>query len=77
MAILTGLRSRPSKELAQLANPSVQEPAISHLAGRLIQVTLAFYLLPALLVVLAVGGLGILILKIGNLFMGSIERSTG
>lgn len=77
MAIITELRSRPSKELVQLANPSVQEPVISHLAGRLIQVTLAFYLLPALLVVLAVGGLGILILKIGNLFMGSFERSAG
>jgi hypothetical protein len=77
MAIITELRSGPSKELVQLANPSVQESVISHLAGRLIQVTLAFYLLPALLVVLAVGGLGILILKIGNLFMGSIERSAG
>ena len=77
MAIITELRSRPSKELAQLANPLVQEPVISHLAGRLIQVTLAFYLLPALLVVLAVSGLGILILKIGSLFMGSIERSAG
>lgn len=77
MAIITELRSRRSKELVQLVNPLVQEPVISHLAGRLIQMTLAFYLLPALLVVLAVGGLGILILKIGSLFMGSIERSAG
>jgi len=69
MAILTELGSRPSKELVHLANPSVQEPVLSHLAGRLIQVTLAFYLLPAVLVVLAVGGLGMLILKVGNVFM--------
>lgn len=77
MAITTELHSRSSKELAWLANQSVQEPVLSHLAGRLIQVTLAFYLLPAFLVVLAVGGLGILILKIGKLFMGSIERLAG
>jgi hypothetical protein len=48
--------------------------ADAHLVGRVIQITLAFYLLPAFLVVLVVGGVGIVVLKIdrvlANLFRG-------
>jgi len=47
------------------------------LAGRLIQIALALYLVPALLVVLVVGGVGMLVLTVGRLFSGPIQRSVG
>jgi hypothetical protein len=47
------------------------------LAGRLIQIALALYLLPALLVVLVVGGIGMLVLAASRLFSGPIQRSVG
>ena len=37
-------------------------------AGRLVQIALAIYLLPALLVVLVVGGLGMLVIAVVSLF---------
>lgn len=37
-------------------------------AGRLVQIALAIYLLPALLVVLVVGGLGMVVIAVGSLF---------
>lgn len=43
--------------------------------GRLIQIVLALYLIPALLVVLAVGGFGMLVLEVGRSFIGSVHRS--
>ena len=75
MAMMTQLRSAGSKAIVRLAEPSDEESLISHLAGRSIQVTLALYLLPALLAVLVVGGIGILIVKISQLLTGSIEKS--
>jgi len=47
------------------------------LAGRLIQIALALYLIPALLVVLVVGGVGMLVLTVGRLFSGPTQRSIG
>jgi len=44
-------------------------------AGRLIQMALALYLIPALLIVLIVGGMGMLVLTVGRLFTGPIQRS--
>jgi hypothetical protein len=38
-------------------------------AGRLIQIALAVYLIPALLVVLAVGGVGMMVLAVSRLFI--------
>ena len=49
----------------------------SDLAGRMIQVGLALYLIPALMVVLVVGGVGMLVLTVGRLFTGSIHRAAG
>jgi len=49
----------------------------SDLAGRLIQIVLALYLIPALLIVLMVGGMGMLVLTVGRLFTGSIHRAPG
>jgi hypothetical protein len=45
--------------------------------GRLIPALLALYLIPALLVVLAVGGLGMLILGVGRLFIRPVHTSCG
>jgi hypothetical protein len=49
----------------------------SDLAGRLIQMALAFYLIPALLIVLVVGGMGMLVLTVSRLFTGPIQGSVG
>ncbi len=49
-------------------------PALAPLPGRLIQVGLGSYLLPALLVVFAVGAVSSLVLAAGELFHGSIWR---
>jgi hypothetical protein len=75
MTMMTQSQSARSQAVVQLAEPSEDQSVVSHLAGRLIQITLALYLLPALLVVLVVGGVGILILKISQLLTGPIERS--
>jgi len=52
-------------------------PVIGDLAGRLIQMALALYLIPALLMVLVVGGMGMLVLTVARLFTGPIRRSVG
>lgn len=47
---------------------------MSYHTGRLIQITLAVYLLPVLLPVLAVGGIGIILLAVSQLFVGPIRK---
>lgn len=74
MAAMTQLSSARSQAVVQLAWATEEESAVSHLAGRLIQISLALYLLPALLAVLVVGGVGILILKLSQLLTGSVRR---
>jgi hypothetical protein len=74
MTMMTQLQSACSQAVIPLAEPSKEQSVVSHLAGRLIQGTLALYLLPALLVVLVVGGVGILILRSSELLTGPIER---
>ncbi len=51
--------------------------AASDRLGRSIQIALAFYLLPVLLVVLAIGGLGILIVGLGQFLTGPARGSLG
>ena len=75
MALTTQLRSTCSKAIVQLAQASDEESSVSRLAGRLIQITLALYLLPALLAVLVVGGIGIFILKFSHLLTTSTKGS--
>ncbi len=62
-----------SRQVVRPVRDMKQSPAASRLAGRIIQVGLALYLLPALMVVLAVGGLGMLILAGGRLLYAPIE----
>jgi hypothetical protein len=49
----------------------------SDLAGRLIQMALALYLIPALLIVLVVGGVGMLVLTVSRLCTDPIQGSVG
>ena len=46
-------------------------------AGRLLQMALAIYLIPALLVVLVASAVGMLILTVGRLFANPLPRSAG
>jgi hypothetical protein len=75
MAVMTHLRPTPSKTLVRMAEAPEEQSVVTYLAGRLIQITLALYLLPAFLVVLLVGGGGILLIRISHLLTGAIERS--
>jgi hypothetical protein len=54
-----------------------ERPVRSDLAGRLIQITLALYLIPVLLIVLAVGSIGMLVLAGGRLFIGPMHGPAG
>jgi hypothetical protein len=76
MTVITHLRSTNSTAILQRAEPLEQKPVVSHLVGRLIQIALAFYLLPALLAVLVIGSMGILILKAAQLLTGPAKRLT-
>ena len=69
MSIMARLQSTSSQAVVQVKEPSEERSAVGHLAGRLIQITLALYLLPALLIVLLAGGVGILALRASRLFV--------
>jgi hypothetical protein len=77
MTTMTRLRSVSSSVVIQIPEPVDKDSVLYHVVGRMIQITLALYLLPALLVVLMVGGAGILVLKIGRILADLFERSAG
>jgi hypothetical protein len=77
MTTMTRLRSVSSSVVIQIPEPVDKDSVLYHVVGRMIQITLALYLLPALLVVLMVGGAGILVLKIGRILSDLFERSAG
>jgi hypothetical protein len=77
MAVMTQLRSAPLKVIVRMTKPPEGQSLVFHLAGRLIQITLAFYLLPAFLVVLLVGGVGILTIRISHFLTGAIGGPAG
>ena len=68
MTTTTSSCSANSQAIIEVAGPSEQPSLTTHFAGRLIQITLALYLLPALLIVLLVGGAGILAVLVSRLF---------
>ncbi len=47
----------------------------SALVGRLVQMTLALYLIPALMIVLIVGGVAMFVLMVARLLHGPIRQS--
>jgi uncharacterized membrane protein len=75
MAVTTQTRSAHSNRNSQLTHQLEEESVVSRLTGRVVQIILALYLLPALLAVLAVGGVGIFILKFCQLFSRPIQTS--
>jgi len=75
--MITQPRSAHLRVVARVPNVMYARPVIGDLAGRLIQMALALYLIPALLMVLVVGGMGMLVLTVARLFTGPIRRSVG
>jgi hypothetical protein len=73
MTAMTRLRSVRSDTVVELAGPADHYSALYYFTGRLIQITLALYLLPAFLIVLTVGGVGILVLKTYRGLTGLLE----
>jgi hypothetical protein len=65
------------------ANPVTEWPLVRAISlppvniGRLIQMALALYLVPALLAVLVMSAVGMLVLTLGRVFAGPIQRSIG
>ena len=63
--------------LGNVAEESASEDAnsaVNDCVGRLIQIALALWLLPALVIVLAVGGIGILALAITRVLTGPVSQ---
>jgi hypothetical protein len=56
--------------------PTIRRPSgLGNLVGRLIQVTLALYLLPVLIVVMLASGVGMGVLAVSKLFTTPVHRS--
>jgi hypothetical protein len=68
MTTMTQLQSMRASEDTQFGQLAEERAPSHHLVGRLIQITLTLYLLPAFLVVLVVGGVGIVLLNINRVF---------
>jgi hypothetical protein len=68
------ITSRVSRNLQWRSTVHIECLVASDYACRLIHAALALYLLPALLVVLAVGVVGIIILAFGRLFIVPIRK---
>jgi len=75
--MITQPRSAHLQVVTRVSKVMDTRSVISDLAGRLIQMALALYLIPALLMVLVVGGMGMVVLTVGRLFTGPIRRSVG
>jgi hypothetical protein len=61
------------RNAAQELAPWGKYSVASDYAGRLIQTALVLYLIPALLVVLAVGSVGIMVVGVGRLLIGPVR----
>ena len=75
--MITEQRSARLRPVARLSVSQDRRPVVSDHAGRLIQIALALYLIPALLVVLAVGGAGMMVLVVGRLVIGPVREPLG
>jgi hypothetical protein len=73
MTTITHFRSVRVNTVAHLPGPANDHALSQHLVGRLIEITLTLYLLPAFLIVLVVGGVGIVVLKIDRLLTDLFE----
>jgi hypothetical protein len=75
--MLTEQGSVRFQPIARLSASQDRHSGAGDHAGRFIQIALALYLIPALLVVLAVGGVGMLLLVIGRLVTGTVREPLG
>jgi hypothetical protein len=73
--MITELQPTSLRSVTQRPLSTDSELAGIGVAGRLIHVTLALYLLPAFLVVMVIGGIGTLVLAIGSCLTGSTRRT--
>jgi hypothetical protein len=64
--MVTQERSSPIRRVARVSLSVDERPVATDGTGRLLQLALALYLLPALLAVLAVGSLGMLVLAVSG-----------
>jgi hypothetical protein len=64
----TQLRSAPFRAIGRMSGDRDGQAPCATGLGRLIQVVLALYLIPALLIVLFVGGIGMLVLAVARVF---------
>jgi hypothetical protein len=74
------ITKQSSARIKNAARPSVllyKRVRASDRSGRLIQIALALYVMPALLAVLALGGVGMLVLEFGRLLTGPARASLG
>jgi hypothetical protein len=62
------------RRVGRLAVAAGKRSIASDWAGRLIRIVLTLYLIPALLAVLVVGISGMLVLAVGNLCIGLVQR---
>jgi hypothetical protein len=75
--MMTEQRSVRLRAIARLSTSQNRRSEASNYAGRFIQIALALYLIPALLVVLAVGGIGMMVLVVGRLVTGPVREPLG
>jgi hypothetical protein len=71
--MISAQRLTRSRQIGRHAVIAEKPSNASHVAGRVIQVALAIYLLPALLVVLSVGSVGMLVLAGRRLVSGVVR----
>jgi len=69
-AMTTQLRLVGLRTIPQTLGITEEQPTATDRVGRPIQIALALYLVPALVVVLVVGAVGMLILATARLFVG-------
>jgi hypothetical protein len=75
--MITEQRLTRLRPIALLLASHDGRPVVSDRAGRVIQIALAIYLMPALLVVLVVGGIGMMVLAVGRLVSGPVREPLG
>jgi hypothetical protein len=72
--MLNQVQSLPLGTKVQAYSTTTIEPAFGRLLGRVLQVGMALYLVPAFLAVVAAGAVGILFLAITEPFWGNVAR---
>jgi hypothetical protein len=75
--MITQQRSARLQSVARLPVSTEKRSVASDWAGQLIRMALALYLIPALLVVLAVGSIGMLVVAVGRLSTGLVRGLVG